>query len=60
MKQFKADVMHWKDYDFTVINDKVELCYKEIVNFIEKRKKGPVDLGHDKKKIKKHIKNLIN
>ena len=60
MKQFKADVMHWKDYDFTVINDKVELCYKEIINFIEKRKKGLVDLGYDKKKIKNHIKSLIN
>ena len=60
MKQFKDDVMHWKDYDFTVINDKVELCYKEIINFIEKRKKGRVNLGYNKKIIKNHIKSLIN
>ena len=60
MKQFKADVMHWKDYDFTVINDKVELCYKEIVNFIDKSKKSSVNLGYDKKNIKNHIKNLIH
>ncbi len=60
MKQFKADVMHWKDYDFTVINDKVELCYREIINFIEKRKKGNVVLGHNKKIIKNHIKKLID
>ncbi len=23
MKQFKSDVLHWKDYDFTVIKDKI-------------------------------------
>ena len=60
MKQFKADVMHWKDYDFTVINDKVELCYTQIINFIGKRKKGIVDLGYNKKFIKNHIKSLID
>ncbi len=60
MKQFKDDVMHWKDYDFTVINDKVELCYKEIINFINKRKKSSVKLRYNKKNIKNHINNLIN
>ena len=60
MKQFKEDVMHWKDYDFTVVNDKVELCYKEIINFIEKRKKVSTNLSYNKKNIKKHIKSLIN
>ena len=32
MKQFKNDVMHWKDYDFAVINDKIDSCYK-LINF---------------------------
>ena len=59
MKQFKADVMHWKDYDFTVINDKVELCYKQILNFIKKQKKVQKKL-HNKKLLKNHIKNLID
>mgnify|MGYP001374094382 CR=1 FL=1 len=59
MKQFKADVMHWKDYDFTVINDKVELCYKDIINFINKRKKSSVNLDYNKKNIRNHIKKLI-
>ena len=40
MKQFKKDVMHWKDYDFVVINDKVEKCYKLINNFINLKKKN--------------------
>ena len=60
MKQFKNDVMHWKDYDFAVINDKIESCYKLIINFINKKKKKKKILNYDKKFIKNHIKNLIN
>ena len=60
MKQFKNDVMHWKDYDFAVINDKIESCYKLIINFINKKKKNKKILNYDKKFIKNHIKNLIN
>ena len=59
MKQFKTDVLHWKDYDFTVINDKVELCYKEIVKFIKKKIKNSGNLNYNKKNIKNHIKNLV-
>ena len=59
MKQFKTDVMHWKDYDYTVINDKVEFCYKEIMNIINKNKKIKFNLNY-KNFVKNHIKNLIN
>ena len=60
MKQFKKDVLHWKDYDFTVINDKVELCYNQILKFIKKQKQSKKKLTYDKKIIKNHINNLIN
>ena len=60
MKQFKKDVMHWKDYDFAVINDKVEECYKQIISFINKKKQNRKFLKYDRKFIKKHIQNLIN
>ena len=60
MKQFKNDIMHWKDYDFTVINDKVELCYNEIINFIKKQKKKKNKLYYNKKIIKNHIKHLVD
>ena len=60
MKQFKQDIMHWKDYDFTVINDKVELCYNEIVNYIKKQKKRGKTLGSYKKIIEDHIKYLVD
>ena len=59
MKQFKTDVMHWKDYDFTVINDKIEKCYKQIINFINKKNEKSI-LKINKKFIKNHIQSLIN
>ncbi len=60
MKQFKHDVKHWKNYDFTVINDKVEKCYKLIINFINKQKKLKSKLKYNKKSIKDHVDYLIN
>ena len=60
MKQFKDDVMHWKDYDFTVINDKIEKCYKQIISYIKKQKKTKKILKFKKKHIKNHINKLIN
>tara|TARA_A100001011_G_scaffold398036_1_gene501027 strand:- start:146 stop:781 length:636 start_codon:yes stop_codon:yes gene_type:complete len=60
MKQFKKDVMHWKEYDFTVINDKVEVCYKSIINFINIQKKQKKLLKYDKQFIRSHIKYLLN
>ena len=56
MKQFKTDVMHWKDYDYSVINDKVEKCYKQIMKFIKYKKK----FKKHNKFIQDHIEKLIN
>ncbi len=60
MKQFKNDVMNWKDYDFTVINDKLEKCYKLILDFISSQKKKKLNSKYSKKTIKKHIDYLIS
>ncbi len=60
MKQFKNDVMHWKDYDFTVINDKVENCYKLISNFINSQKKQKKKINFNRRFISNHINNLLN
>ena len=60
MKQFKDDVMHWRDYDFSVINDKVEVCYQTIIDYINNQKNLNRKLRYNKKLIKKHIDNLIN
>ena len=60
MKQFNKDVMHWKNYDFVVINDNVEKCYKLINNFINLQKKINSKLKYNKKLIKSHVNYLIN
>ena len=60
MKQFKKDILKWKDYDFTVINDKVEDCYNLITSFINARKKNLKFIKYNKRFIKKHVVNLIN
>ncbi len=60
MKQFKKDVQHWKSYDFAVINDDIEFCYNQIINFIKKQKKSRKKLSYNKDIIKRHIKKLLN
>ena len=60
MKQFKSDVRHWKDYDFTVVNDKIENCYKLIINFINSQKKQNTKIKFNKRFVTNHINNLLN
>ena len=59
MRQFKKDVKHWTNYDFAVINDKVEKCYNLINNFINLQKKSNLKLKYNKKIIKSHVEYLI-
>ena len=60
MKQFKTDITHWKDYDYTVINDKIENCYKKIISFIANQTKNKKKSKYNKQVIKNHIKKLLN
>ena len=60
MNQFNEDVLHWKDYDFAVINDNLEICYKLIINFINFQIKKKISLKYDKKLIEFHINQLLN
>ena len=58
MTQFNEDVLHWKDYDFVVINDDLENCYKKIIKFIESE-----DNENDpnyQKLISLHVNSLLN
>ena len=60
MKHFKDDVMHWKDYDFAVINDKLEKCYSKIINFVNLNKIRKSKFKYNRKAIQQHIDKLIN
>ena len=36
-RRFKAydnDIKHWKDYDYIIINENLENCYRQIENII--------------------------
>ena len=57
MKQFERDVLHWINYDYVVINNKLDECYDEISNLIECEMMNK-DTIYDKKKIENHIKIL--
>jgi len=60
MKQFKTDITHWIDYDYTVINDKIEKCYKQIMSFITNQTINKKKSKYNKQRIKNHIKKLLS
>ena len=35
MKEFTKDVLHWKNYDYVVINDDLNNCFNEICKLID-------------------------
>ena len=59
MSQFKSDVLHWKDYDYVIINNKLEECYNEINKIILSESKN-IKFDFNKKKIEEKVKELIS
>ena len=57
MKEFEKDILHWEDYDYVVVNNKLDECYNEISTLIESEMMNR-DTVYDKKKIESHIKSL--
>ena len=48
-RRFKAydnDINHWKDYDYIVINENLENCYKQIENIILTKKENSFKISH--------------
>jgi len=59
MKQFDKDVLHWKDYDYVIINNDLDVCYEQISKYIDcevSKKKTFYDIDL----IKDHIKKLTS
>ena len=40
MNKFNEEISHWEEYNYVVINDDLELCYKNILNLVISEKKG--------------------
>ena len=59
MSQFKSDIEHWNDYDYVVINENLDSCYKEINDKIIAEKKG-IKLDKNLDRIKKKIDELVS
>ena len=57
MKEFKKDLLHWKDYDYVVINDNLQTCLKEILSLIDATTNNFLN-KYDEKLIKEHVKKL--
>ena len=57
MNQFSRDVLHWINYDYVVINDNLENCFKKINNLIDAEiNNGSKD--YDIEFIRKHVEQL--
>ena len=55
MKEFKKDLSRWRDYDYVVINDNLNICYKNIMDKIKKQSK----INFNRKFISNHVKKLL-
>jgi len=40
MAKFNEEASHWNEYNYVVVNDDLDECYKKILNFIISEKKG--------------------
>ena len=58
MKQFDKDILHWKDYDYVVVNDNLKNCYKKIISFIDSEINNKEN-EYDKDEIEKLVNSLI-
>ena len=58
MKQFSKDLLHWKNYNYVVINDDLIDCYKRIMDILNTELNNKKFL-YDKTLIESHIKKLI-
>jgi len=58
MKQFDKDILHWKNYDYVVVNDELNECYTKISNILDEELNNK-KINYDKIAIENHIKKLI-
>ncbi len=59
MKQFERDLLHWINYNYVVINDDLDTCYKKIYNLINAEiENGSKD--YDQEFIRNHVEYLTS
>jgi len=58
MNQFEKDLLHWKNYDYVVINDDLEKCYNQINSIINSSFNNE-KIKYNPDNIEKHINQLL-
>ena len=58
MDKFNEELSHWNEYNYVVINDDLNACYRNILDIIESEKKG-LKLIQDLNEIENKIKELM-
>ena len=58
MKQFNKDILHWKNYDYVVINDNLKNCYKEVNSLIESEVNKTKN-NYNIQLVEKHVNQLV-
>jgi len=58
MKQFNKDILHWKNYDYVVINDNLKNCYKEVNSLIESEV-NKTQNNYNIQLVEKHVNQLV-
>ena len=59
MKLFEKDVIHWRKYNYVVINNKLENCLSKIIKVIHLKLRNKI-ITFNKASISKHVKKLTN
>ena len=57
MHKFSEEVSHWKEYNYVVTNDDLNICYERIKNIIDSEKKG-IKQSQNYDEIEKKVKEL--
>jgi len=58
MAKFNEEMSHWNEYNYIVVNDKLDECYSQILNIIMSEKQG-LRFKQNLNEIKKKIGELI-
>ena len=54
MNKFNEEISHWREYNYIVVNDDLEVCYDRILDIMMNEKKG-VSQTQNSNKIAKKI-----
>ena len=59
MKEFNKDILHWKNYDYVVVNDQLKNSFREICDLIESEANKTKN-NYDINFIEHHVNKLIS